>query len=426
MLMKRKALAATLILALLISIIVGMQPVNVAVANFTPLPPDLPHIYIRSDGSVHPLTAPIQKVGDTYTFTSDIIDYTIEVQRNNIIIDGAGFTITQTPIDTSQLMTPAGWHPAIDLTSRSNVTVKNTEFTHCISGINLESSSSITITQNNITNSGDIAIFICSSSDCTIAKNDITRNHQGMLIIDSKHIDILENNITRNSVGIQCYASKLPPKLVPGATSSCAYVDIIGNNIKENYVNGIVLHASFFNRIEYNTLANNNEGIGLFPSYYTIIYHNNFISNSQNVDAAGVAYAGGGYTWIWDSGSEGNYWSDYLTRYPNASEINTSGIGDTPYVIDANNIDHYPLMSEVPTNPPYAILEFPSPLPTPPPSPTPSPSPLPSPSPSPSPSPTATPTNPESFPTTLVAVASGASAAIIGIGLLVYFKKRKH
>jgi hypothetical protein len=33
---------------------------------------------------------------------------------------------------------------------------------------------------------------------------------------------------------------------------------------------------------------------------------------------------------------------------------------------------------------------------------------------------------PEPFPTVLVATASGASAAIIGIGLLVYFKKRKH
>ncbi len=47
---------------------------------------------------------------------------------------------------------------------------------------------------------------------------------------------------------------------------------------------------------------------------------------------------------VWDNGSVGNYWSDYLTKYPNASEIGDTGIGDTPYVIDANNIDHYPLM----------------------------------------------------------------------------------
>jgi hypothetical protein len=33
---------------------------------------------------------------------------------------------------------------------------------------------------------------------------------------------------------------------------------------------------------------------------------------------------------------------------------------------------------------------------------------------------------PEPFPTTLVATASAASVAIIGIGLLVYFRKRNH
>ena len=33
---------------------------------------------------------------------------------------------------------------------------------------------------------------------------------------------------------------------------------------------------------------------------------------------------------------------------------------------------------------------------------------------------------PEPFPTALVATASGASAIVIGVCLLVYFKKRKH
>jgi len=32
----------------------------------------------------------------------------------------------------------------------------------------------------------------------------------------------------------------------------------------------------------------------------------------------------------------------------------------------------------------------------------------------------------EAFPTPLVAVASGISVAVVGLGLLVYFKKRKH
>jgi len=33
--------------------------------------------------------------------------------------------------------------------------------------------------------------------------------------------------------------------------------------------------------------------------------------------------------------------------------------------------------------------------------------------------------SPESFPTTLVATASGASAAVVGVGLILYFKRRK-
>jgi hypothetical protein len=56
---------------------------------------------------------------------------------------------------------------------------------------------------------------------------------------------------------------------------------------------------------------------------------------------------------VWDDSKEGNYWSDYVTRYPNATEIDGSGIWDTTYVISENNQDSYPLMS------PVAIPEFP-------------------------------------------------------------------
>jgi hypothetical protein len=54
---------------------------------------------------------------------------------------------------------------------------------------------------------------------------------------------------------------------------------------------------------------------------------------------------------VWDDGfpSGGNYWSDYagidLYSGPYQNETGSDGIGDTPYVIDENNIDHYPLMN---------------------------------------------------------------------------------
>jgi uncharacterized protein YxeA len=48
-------------------------------------------IYIRATGDVEG-TDKIERDGDLYTFTDNIND-SIVVERNNIIIDGAGFTM---------------------------------------------------------------------------------------------------------------------------------------------------------------------------------------------------------------------------------------------------------------------------------------------------------------------------------------------
>ena len=46
----------------------------------------------------------------------------------------------------------------------------------------------------------------------------------------------------------------------------------------------------------------------------------------------------------WDNGSVGNFWDDYLMKYPDAENIN--GIWNKPYNITGEqNIDRYPLVS---------------------------------------------------------------------------------
>jgi len=134
---------------------------------------------------------------------------------------------------------------------------------------------------------------------------------------------------------------------------------ICQNRITRNLFAGIILDASSTNIILENDVRDNGESIrfeysfnGIDMSSDNAIFHNNFVNGSV------YTYFAGSPENSWDNGypSGGNFWSDYFEKYPNAAEIDASRIWDTPYAIDANNTDRYPLMGE------YAIPEFSLPL----------------------------------------------------------------
>jgi hypothetical protein len=68
------------------------------------------------------------------------------------------------------------------------------------------------------------------------------------------------------------------------------------------------------------------------------LIYNNCFNNTAN------AYDTGNNQW--DSGTVGNYWSDYREKYPDTEELDESGIWDTPYDIPggAGAQDRFPLM----------------------------------------------------------------------------------
>ena len=116
---------------------------------------------------------------------------------------------------------------------------------------------------------------------------------------------------------------------------------IIGNNPANNSA-GIYLWASSNNTLSDNNLTNNDIGIATYYSDNNSIFHNS-MNNPTQTDAQ---YS----TNIWDDGypSGGNRWSDYngTDTYsgPYQNETGSDGLGDSGYTIDANNVDHYPLM----------------------------------------------------------------------------------
>lgn len=370
-------------------------------------------ISIRADGSIDPPTAPIQRVGDYYTFTANIYD-SIIIERNNIVVDGAGYTVQG-----------AGSWAGIDLEERSNVTIKNAIVKGFRYGINLnDGSSHNSIFGNNITENQKDGISLYGSSYNSIFSNSIIENHEdGIDLVGfSKYNNIYGNNIIENDFdGIavgnssdnRVYGNNITENDEDGIDlTRASYNSMFGNNIVDNWFDGIDLdYSSNYNQVFGNSImGNDDDGIDLYNSSHNSIYGNNITDNwsygiditysanynniygnnvtnheygiyllsssNNNVSGNNIAENGygvypresssnlfyhnnfvnkfeqvyvseAGYANVWDDGypSGGNYWSDYT-----GVDANGDSIGDTPYIIDSDNQDRYPLTT------PYTIL----------------------------------------------------------------------
>ena len=196
-------------------------------------------IYIQTDGTIYPISAPIQRNGNVYTFTGNINSDAdgIIIERNDTILDGAGHSLQGTDTPSSN---------GIYLSGNYNVTIKNIDIKGFESGILLDAYS----TYNNI----------------------------------------IGNTVENNVYGVNCWAY---------ADNN----SIIGNNITGNSLAGIWIAGSSNDTVTENNIAANSLGINLQSSSNDSIYHNNFVDNPNQTsiyDSPGVwdnGYPSGGNYW---------------------------------------------------------------------------------------------------------------------------------
>ena len=181
-------------------------------------------------------------------------------------------------------------------------------------GIYLSDSSNNNISANDI--SGifrNCEVFVGSSTGNRISGNIIDGTDEYGLFLESSSNNAISGNVINETYSA---ASKTyPPIFFPPAPYgvvlySSSSNSIVGNNITSISYSIIVAFLSSWNRICYNS----------------------FVSDSLPVLSLNSINT-------WDDGKRGNYWSNY-----NGTEKNHDGIGDTPYIIDSQNIDHFPIM----------------------------------------------------------------------------------
>ena len=316
-------------------------------------------IYIRADGEVDPPTAKVTRTNDfAYTFTGLVTD-PIVVQRDNIVLDGAGYALIG-----------GNSERGIDLSDKNNVTVMNLSIGGFVYGLYLANSTSVSVSDAGISNCSGYGINALKCSNCTIRRNnvtsglflfafangsivdnsfsvntvrlvnlsnfnDITHNSItgadpfGMYLENSSHCTILQNTISRNTRGLFLAINS-------------SFNTIIGNYFPYNGGFGLQIRESMSNVVTNNDFEGNGNAVLTLLASDNSFHHNNLIGNLiQAYDYNSLDK--------WDDGypSGGNYWNDFVAKDgfsgPAQDASGSDGIVDKPYRIDVNNIDNYPL-----------------------------------------------------------------------------------
>jgi parallel beta-helix repeat protein len=309
-----------------------------------------------------------------YILSTDV-DGTIQIDEDNLTLNGAGHTVTG-----------AGSDCGIYLYKRTAVTVRGVNVEGFSFGIYLHDSNNNTLENNTLNRNNRYGIYLHNSSDNTVIGNITMDNHEGIFLHDSSsnilvtnvassnytgiylyndcNSNILtDNTASKNSHGIYLYNSRKNTLTGNTANSNdyygiylydCNNNYLIDNTASWNHSHGFYLNNSSENILTGNTASNNYPGFYFYnncnkniltgntssDNYYGIylyyncnnneIYQNNFINNKTQA----YTHSSSGNVFNFSAPVGGNYWSNWTV--PNADG---DAFVDSPYVFDSGQDD---------------------------------------------------------------------------------------
>lgn len=255
---------------------------------------------------------------------------------------------------TSNTITNTTWAIVLEGSSSSNISSNlvvwsnirvdnslNNSISHnlCLcGGIYLYNSISNNIKNNKVL---DGSIYLSHADNHYIIRNELAHGHCSIKLYGSSNNYVKENLITDNKpiggYGIEISDVSSNNVILQNEIIDCYYgIYLVGSSLTTPAQN---------NTIKRNSIVNNTYSIHISYSYRNRIFHNNLIKNERGYEVDAYTSLD-----LWDGGypSGGNYWSDYdgtdFNSGPYQNETGSDGIGDIPYLINTNNVDHYPLM----------------------------------------------------------------------------------
>ena len=261
---------------------------------------------------------------------------------------------------------------AVILISSSNITIDSNSITGTVY---LQSTTNSSISRNTLTG----YVYLSSGSHfVNVTLNDIDdgfiriaySNHTritGNRFITSGGLYFVEsyrNTVSNNRIGLRTiyYYENTSDISITGSVGQVILIDCynvtVSVTVTQNAIVGIELWRTNSSEVTGSTITNAKEGIAIWGSTNNKIYRNEINDTAVAIGIYGQGSSGNmiylnlfkntsvyddGYSAPgvnqFDNGTHGNYWDDYT-----GSDTNNDGIGDTPYQIDNNSVDRYPLI----------------------------------------------------------------------------------